>query len=121
MLDTFPYSGTTTTCDCLFMGTPLITLYNKNIHAQNVSASILTHCDHTELIAFSEDEYIEKVVDFYKNRHRIKEYKAKLRDDFKRAMNSSVFMKAYEGALTQMYDDYVDPPDATNVVVIEEA
>jgi predicted O-linked N-acetylglucosamine transferase (SPINDLY family) len=42
-IDTFPYSGTTTCCDSLFMGTPMFTLYDDKdyFHAHNVSTSII--------------------------------------------------------------------------------
>lgn len=42
-IDTFPYSGTTTCCDSLFMGTPMFTLYDEKdyFHAHNVSTSII--------------------------------------------------------------------------------
>lgn len=40
LLDTFPYNGTTTTCDALFMGVPVITLVG-NTHISRVSYSIL--------------------------------------------------------------------------------
>jgi len=39
-LDTFPYNGTRTTCDTLWIGLPVITLEGKT-HVQRVSASIL--------------------------------------------------------------------------------
>lgn len=59
LLDTFPYSGTTTTCDALLMNVPIITLYG-NTHCQNVSSSILYRI-YPELICYNKDEYVEKV------------------------------------------------------------
>ena len=37
-LDTFPYCGTGTTCDTLWMGCPLVTLNLKNRHVANVTS-----------------------------------------------------------------------------------
>ena len=60
-LDTFPYNGTTTTCEALWMGMPVVTLAGQT-HVSRVSASLLTHLGRSEWIAHSEDEYIEKCV-----------------------------------------------------------
>ena len=75
ILDTFPYSGTTTTCDALYMSVPVITLYNKNCHSQNVSASILKHMGLGHLIAYNNDDYINLAVDLANDSQMLLKYK----------------------------------------------
>lgn len=61
-LDTFPYSGTTTTCECLTMGTPVLTIYNKdNFHVSNVSASLLINSDLNEYVCSDVQDVIHKI------------------------------------------------------------
>ena len=56
-LDTFPYTGTTTTCEALAMGVPTITLLGQS-HAGRVSASLLHAIGRDDLIADNEQAYI---------------------------------------------------------------
>jgi predicted O-linked N-acetylglucosamine transferase (SPINDLY family) len=55
-LDTFPYHGTTTTCEALWMGVPVVTLAGAS-HASRVGVSLLQAVGHPEWVANSESEY----------------------------------------------------------------
>ncbi|XP_006851475.2 probable UDP-N-acetylglucosamine--peptide N-acetylglucosaminyltransferase SPINDLY isoform X2 [Amborella trichopoda] len=57
-LDTFPYAGTTTTCESLYMGIPCVTMAGS-VHAHNVGVSLLTKVGLKHLIARTEDEYVQ--------------------------------------------------------------
>ena len=60
-LDPFPYNGTTTTCEALWMGVPVITLAGR-CHAGRVGTSLLRTVGLPALIAQSEAEYVDRAV-----------------------------------------------------------
>lgn len=61
-LDPFPYHGTTTTCEALWMGRPVVTLAGRE-HRARVGVSLLTAAGRPEWVSYSEDEYVRVAVD----------------------------------------------------------
>lgn len=57
-LDTFPYAGTTTTCEAIWMGVPVLTLLGET-HAGRVGASLLNAIGEADDIALTRENYIE--------------------------------------------------------------
>jgi predicted O-linked N-acetylglucosamine transferase (SPINDLY family) len=55
-LDTTPYNGTTTTCEALWMGVPVVTLAG-HVHASRVGASLLSAAGCAEWVAQTPDQF----------------------------------------------------------------
>jgi predicted O-linked N-acetylglucosamine transferase (SPINDLY family) len=60
-LDPYPYHGTTTTCEALWMGVPIITLEGK-AHVSRASVSILQNIGLHDCIAKTPEDYINKAI-----------------------------------------------------------
>jgi len=77
-LDTYPYNGTTTTCEAMWMGVPVVTLAGAT-HLARVGASLLTNVGLGELIASSPQEYISIAAGLAGNHARLQELRGTLR------------------------------------------
>ncbi|MFT5721172.1 MAG: protein O-GlcNAc transferase [Motiliproteus sp.] len=76
-LDPFPYNGVATTCDSLWMGTPVVTLLGDR-HAARVGASLLSQVGLSELVASSTAEYVEIAINLANDPGRLGEMKRNL-------------------------------------------
>lgn len=77
-LDPFPYNGTTTTFEALYMGVPVITRCGK-AHYQRVGSSILKNMNLEKFVANSPEEYIEIAINLASDINKIKFYRKTLR------------------------------------------
>lgn len=66
-LDTFPYNGTTTTCEALWMGVPVVSTIGDR-HAARVGLSLLTAVGHPDWAAGSTEGYVQKAVELANDR-----------------------------------------------------
>ena len=78
-LDTFPYNGTTTTCEALWMGVPVITLAGVT-HVGRVGVSLLHRVRLDALIAKNHDAYIEIALKLARDPSRIISIRKNLRN-----------------------------------------
>lgn len=103
LLDTFPYSGTTTTCNALYNSIPVVTLCKPNCHAHNVSTSLLKNIGLDDLVTYSTEEYINTVKSLTNDITIINMYKNTIREKFTNLMNPNEFMKSYEELLISCF------------------
>lgn len=100
-LDTYPYHGTTTTCEALWMGVPVITLAGAT-HVSRVGVSFLHAIGCAELIANSPEAYIAKAALLAHDQQRL----LFLRENLRMMMAHSALMDA-GGVTTEVEQAYL--------------
>lgn len=78
-LDTFPYNGTTTTMESLWMGVPAVTVGGHS-HVSRVGLSLLTNLGLRELVAPTREAYIDLAARLAGDHARLAEYRSSLRE-----------------------------------------
>ncbi len=106
-LDTYPYNGTTTTCEALWMGVPVVTLAGPT-HASRVGVSILNNAGLPELVALDFDQYVEIAVTLANAPARLLTYRQSLREQL---FNSQLMdATAFTAGLEQAYRRVCNQP-----------
>ncbi|MDV2998679.1 MAG: hypothetical protein N5P05_000285 [Chroococcopsis gigantea SAG 12.99] len=80
-LDTFPFSGALTTCEALWMGVPVITLYQQRPVSRQ-SFSILKSIGLEELAARTPEDYLDTAISLAQNQDKL----SFLRQDIRQRM-----------------------------------
>ncbi len=103
-LDTFPYHGTTTTCEALWMGVPVVSLAGQT-HVSRVGMSLLNSVGLPELIAQSNEEYVSIAVGLARDLLRLAELRRTLRQRMRASllMDGPRFARDIEAAYRQMW------------------
>jgi predicted O-linked N-acetylglucosamine transferase (SPINDLY family) len=103
-LDTYPYHGTTTTCEALWMGVPVVTLAGR-AHVSRVGVSILSRVGFAELVAATPADYVNKALGLAGNVARLRELRAGLRDRMRASplLDAPGFTRALEAAYRGMW------------------
>jgi predicted O-linked N-acetylglucosamine transferase (SPINDLY family) len=108
-LDTFPYNGTTTTCEAMWMGVPVVTFAGKT-HVTRVGASLLTTVGLGELIANSPEEYVSIAAALARNPNRLTEIRATLRQTMQKSplMDGPAFARDVEALYRHIWRRWCD-------------
>jgi predicted O-linked N-acetylglucosamine transferase (SPINDLY family) len=106
-LDTSPYGGTTTTCEALYMGVPVVTLAGRT-HASRVGQSLLTRVGHPEWVAHDGPEFIRIAAALASDRPARARLRTTLRAEMQASplMDQASFARSMEKALVSMWQDY---------------
>lgn len=99
-LDTYPYNGTTTTCEALLMGVPVLSLYGES-HASRVGLSLLTAVGMDHLATQDESEFVAMATRLGNDLDSLSRFRAELRD---RVLESALCdTSAYHTDLARLY------------------
>jgi protein O-GlcNAc transferase len=83
-LDTFPYHGTTTTCEALWMGVPVVTLAGDR-HASRVGLSLLQAAGHPDWVAADWEDYVRVAAALAADPRRLGGWRGRLREELRRS------------------------------------
>jgi predicted O-linked N-acetylglucosamine transferase (SPINDLY family) len=105
-LDTFPYHGTTTTCEAMWMGVPVLTLAGK-AHVSRVGVSLLTRVGLSELMAPTPADYVKIAAELAQDVSRRRQIAGGLRDRMRASplTDARGFVANLESAYRQIWRD----------------
>eukprot|EP01133_Synstelium_polycarpum_P016752 gene16752-19918_t len=105
-LDPFPYNGTTTSMDSLWMGVPFVSLAGAT-HVHSVGRSILTNAGLPELATLTVDQYVDTAVSLAKRPEEIIRIRSNLRSQLHQSplSNPKLFTVHLEDKYIHMFNE----------------
>ncbi len=99
-----PYTASTTTCQALWTGVPVVTLAGRHFH-ERMGASVLVHAGLEELVAASEDEYVAVAARLAGDRPRLRELRTGLRSRLRdsRLCDEQAFVAQLEDTYRELW------------------
>jgi protein O-GlcNAc transferase len=103
-LDPTPYNGTTTTCEALWMGVPVVTLRGAR-HAARVSSSLLQAAGFGEWIAQDATEFVRIATGLAVDRARLATLRTSIRDSLRTSplLDARAYATRFYAALADLY------------------
>lgn len=108
ILDTFPFTGGTTTCEALWMGVPTLTLLGDTLIGRQ-GASMLTCAGLPHWVAQSEEEFIDLAVKYASALDDLAALRAQLRQQVLASplFDGAAFARHWENALHEMWREKI--------------
>ena len=112
-LDPFPYNGTTTTCDALWMGVPVVVLAG-NTHVSRVGVSQMQNIGLPQLIARDANDYVQIATTLAGDLEKLTALRGGLRARMSESPLTNVtrFTRNVEAAYEVMWRNHVNTPVA---------
>ena len=106
-LDSYPYHGTTTTCEALAAGVPVVSLAGRS-HVARVGVSLLNAVGLGDLVAERPEDYIAIAVTLAADRERLRHLRTSLGARMKTSVlgDAEGFTRKLEGCYRQMVANY---------------
>lgn len=107
VLDAVPYNGTTTTCEALWMGVPVVTRSGDRSSAR-VGASLLTQIGREDWISYSDEDFIRIASRLASDTEHLQNLRNTLRLDLSRSTlgDPGLFARSIESGFRKLWQDW---------------
>ncbi len=113
-LDPFPYNGTTTTCEAMLMGVPVIALIGDR-HSGRVGLDLLTRVGLPQLASPDAQGYVQAAAELARDLPALSTLRQGLRARLRASplCDKNSFAREFESALRTMWKEWCDSGDAS--------